>query len=135
MKTQLVCDLGSVHCVLQGYQQCSVTYVQSTYWQILFVGKDQKESISQLILVQHALQLLSSLNNTVTIVGINNEDDTLGVLEVMSPERSDFILSTDIPHGELDVLVLDSLDVETLMTKVSFCDSPRTRRIVAISYR
>ena len=30
----------------------------------------------------------------------------------MSPERSDLVLSSDIPHGELDVLVLDRLDVE-----------------------
>lgn len=84
-----------------------------TNWQILLVGEDQKNSIPQLILVQHALQLLSCLNNTITIVAINNEDDTLGVLEVMSPERSDFVLSTDIPHCELNVLVLDGLDVET----------------------
>jgi hypothetical protein len=79
----------------------------------LLVGENQKNGISELILVQHALQLLTGLNNTVTIVAINNEDDALGVLEVMSPERSDLILSTNIPNSELDVLVLDSLDVES----------------------
>jgi hypothetical protein len=31
----------------------------------------------------------------------------------VSPERTDLVLSTDIPHGKLNVLVLDSLDVET----------------------
>ena len=31
----------------------------------------------------------------------------------MSPQRSDLVLSSDIPHGELDVLVLDGLDVES----------------------
>jgi hypothetical protein len=36
----------------------------------------------------------------------------LGVLEVMAPERANLVLSTDIPHSEGDVLVLDSLDVE-----------------------
>lgn len=84
-----------------------------TYWQILFVGKDQEKSVTEFIFVQHALQLLASLNNTVAIVRVDDEDDTLGVLEVMSPQRSDLVLSADIPHGELDVLVLDSLDVET----------------------
>ncbi len=79
----------------------------------MLVGENQKNGISELILVQHALQLLTGLNNTVTIVAINNEDDALGVLEVMSPERSDLILSTNIPNSELDVLVLDSLDVES----------------------
>ena len=31
----------------------------------------------------------------------------------MSPEGTDLVLTTDIPDGELDVLVLDGLDVET----------------------
>jgi hypothetical protein len=84
-----------------------------TYGQILLVGKDQEKSIPQLVLVQHALELLTGLNNTVAIVAVDDEDDTLGVLEVMPPQRADLVLTTDIPHSELDVLVLDSLDVET----------------------
>lgn len=31
----------------------------------------------------------------------------------MPPERTDLVLSSDVPNGEGDVLVLDSLDVET----------------------
>jgi len=31
---------------------------------------------------------------------------------VMSPERPDLVLSTDIPHVELDVLHVDRLDIE-----------------------
>ena len=38
---------------------------------------------------------------------------TLCVLEVMTPQRSDFVLTTDIPHGKTNVLVLDSLYIET----------------------
>jgi hypothetical protein len=86
--------------------------VLDTDGQILLVGKNQKNSISKLILIQHALQFLPSLNNTVTIIAVNDEDDTLGVLEVMSPQRSDLVLSTNIPYGELNVLVFDSLNVE-----------------------
>lgn len=33
----------------------------------------------------------------------------------MSPERTDLVLTTDVPHGELNVLVLDGLDVEAWM--------------------
>jgi hypothetical protein len=51
----------------------------------LFVGENQKNGIPELILVKHTLQLLSGLNNTITIIAINDEDDALGVLEVMSP--------------------------------------------------
>lgn len=83
-----------------------------TYGKILFVGKDQEKSITKLVLVQHALEFLTCLNDTISIVGVDHEDDTLGILEVMPPERSDLVLATDIPHGELDVLVLDGFNVE-----------------------
>ena len=96
MQAKLVSDLSGVHGV----------------GQILLVGEDKEKSITELVLVEHALELLTGLDDTVAIVGVDDEDDTLGVLEVMSPERTDLVLSTDIPHGELDVLVLDSLDVE-----------------------
>ena len=97
VQAKLVGDLGGVHGV----------------GQILLVGEDEEESVTELVLVEHALELLTGLDNTVAIVGVDDENDTLGVLEVMSPERADLVLSTDIPHGELNVLVLDGLDVET----------------------
>lgn len=37
----------------------------------------------------------------------------LRVDKVMSPQRSDLVLSTDIPNCEIDVLVLDCLHVES----------------------
>lgn len=96
MQTQLVRNLSRVHRVRQ----------------ILLVGEDQQERISQLVLVQHALQLLTGLNDTVTVVAVDDEDDTLGVLEVVPPQRSNLVLSANIPNRELDVLVLDRLNVE-----------------------
>jgi len=84
----------------------------TTYRKILLVGEDQEESITQLVLVQHALQFLPSLNHTISVVGVDDEDDTLGILEVVSPQRTNLVLSTDIPHCELNVLVLDCLNVE-----------------------
>ena len=114
VKTQLVGDLGSVHGVLELCQQMSKYYwIPNTDGQILLVGEDQKNGISELILIQHALQFLSGLNNTIAIIAVNNEDDALSVLEVMSPQRSDLVLSTDIPYSELNVLIFDSLNVET----------------------
>lgn len=96
VQTQLVRNLSRVHRVRQ----------------ILLVGENQQERISQLVLVQHALQLLAGLNDTVTVVAVDDEDDTLRVLEVVPPQRSDLVLSTNIPDRELDVLVLDRLNVE-----------------------
>ncbi|KAI7498797.1 ADP-ribosylation [Hortaea werneckii] len=95
VETQLVRNLGRVHRVRQ----------------ILLVGEDQQERISQLVLVQHALQLFAGLNDTVTVIAVDDEDDTLGVLEVVPPQRSDLVLSTNIPDRELDVLVLDRIVV------------------------
>lgn len=37
----------------------------------------------------------------------------LCVLEVVSPQRSDLVLTTDIPNCEADVLVLNGLHIET----------------------
>jgi len=96
VKTKLVCDFGSVHGV----------------GKILLVGEDKEKSVTELILVQHALELFTCLDDTISVVGVDNEDDTLGVLEIMPPKRSDLVLPTNIPHCELDVLVLDSLNVE-----------------------
>lgn len=85
-----------------------------TYGKILFVGKDQEKRIPQLIFVQHSLQFLPSLDNTIAIIAVDNEDDPLGILEIMPPQRSDFVLPTDIPDRELNVFVFHCLDVEPL---------------------
>jgi len=66
MKSELIGDLCGVHRV----------------GQILFVGENKEESITELILVQHPLELFTGLRHTLTIVGVNNENDALGVLEV-----------------------------------------------------
>jgi len=97
VKAKLVGNLGGVHGIRQ----------------ILLVGENQEKSVPQLILVQHPLELLAGLRHTLSIVGVHDENDTLGVLEVMAPEGTDLVLSTNIPDGEGDVLVFDSLDIET----------------------
>lgn len=37
-------------------------------------------------LVQHSMQLIPCLNNSVPVVAINHKDKTLGVLEVVPPQ-------------------------------------------------
>lgn len=83
------------------------------YWKILFVGKDQKKGIPKFVFIQHPLQLLPGLNNTISVVAINHENDALSILEIVSPQGSNFVLSTHVPHSELNVLVFYSLNVET----------------------
>jgi hypothetical protein len=90
--------------------------MECAYRQILLVGEDEEDGLTELVLVEHALEFLACLDDTVAIVAVDDEDDTLGVLEVMSPERADLVLATDIPHGELDVLVLHGLDVKAYIS-------------------
>ena len=84
VKAELVGDLRRAHRV----------------WQILLVGKHQEHRITELIFVQHAVKLITRLGHTITIVAIDNENQTLGVLEVVSPERTNLVLSADVPHRE-----------------------------------
>jgi hypothetical protein len=118
VKTKLISDFGSVHCILSGISRVHQTPDRNTYGKILFVGKHKKESVPELVFVEHALQFLASLDHTVAIIAVNDKDDALCVLEVVSPQRSDLVLSTDIPHGELDVLVFDGLNVEAYQGSV-----------------
>lgn len=101
----------------------------------MLVGEDQENGIPQLIFVQHALELLSGLDNTIAIVAVDNKDDTLGVLEVMPPQGPDLVLSTNIPDGELDVLIFDRLNVEACESDQYACRwnfDERSGRVVEI---
>jgi hypothetical protein len=59
------------------------------------------------------VQLVVRLTYAVLIVGIHHEDQTLGVLAVVAPQRPDLVPAADVPHGERDLLVLHRLHVET----------------------
>mgnify|MGYP004415987879 CR=1 FL=1 len=59
------------------------------------------------------MKFISRLGDAVAIVTIDDEDQALRVLEVVSPQRTNFVLSSDIPHRERNVLVFDRFDVET----------------------
>lgn len=41
----------------------------------------------------------------------------------MPPQGTDLVLTTHIPHGELDVLVLNRLNIEAYFTRNSFTRS------------
>lgn len=97
VETELIGDLSSVHGVRK----------------ILLVGENEEESIAKFVFVQHPLKLLTSFRHTLTIVRVNDEDDALSVLEIMPPQGTDLVLTSYIPDGERDVLVLNSLDIES----------------------
>ena len=79
---------------------------------ILLVGEDEEDGVAEFVFREHLVKFITSLANTFTIVGVDDEDDTVGVLEVVSPERAELVLATNVPHGELDLFVFDGFDVE-----------------------
>jgi len=81
--------------------------------EILLVGKDEEDSVAELVLSEHLVELVVCFSDTLTVIAIDDKDKALSVLEVVAPEGTDLILATNIPHSEVDVLVLNSLDVET----------------------
>ncbi len=49
----------------------------------------------------------------VPVVAVYHKNESLGVLEVVPPQGPNLVLTAHIPHGKADVLVLDSLHIET----------------------
>merc|ERR1719354_453547 len=70
------------------------------------------KTASEFVFAQHSCKFISCLTNTISIVRINNENQSLGVLEVVSPQRTDFVLTADIPDGEGDVFVFHGFNIE-----------------------
>ena len=61
----------------------------------------------------HFGELVLRFSDTFPIVGIYNKYEALGVLEIVPPEGSNFVLTADIPNGETDVFVFHGLNIET----------------------
>ena len=59
------------------------------------------------------MQFLLRFIYPLPILTIDNEHQALSAGVVVSPKRTDFILSSYVPYIEFDVLIRDSLHVET----------------------
>lgn len=72
----------------------------------LFVSEDEKDGLAQLVLVEHAVQLIPRSVHTVPIVRVHHEDKPLRVLVIVPPQRPDLVLPSNIPnytgHGKND---------------------------------
>jgi len=88
---------------------------------VLLVGEDEDRDAAEIVLVDEVFKLLARglglrirnrARDAALIGAVDDEDKAIDALVVVAPERADDILAADVPHGEGDVLVLDSLDVE-----------------------
>jgi len=51
--------------------------------------------------------------DSLSVLTVNDENETLGASVIMSPQRTNLVLTSDVPNVELDILVCDRLDVES----------------------
>lgn len=79
----------------------------------MLVSKHQQNGVSEVVLLQHIMQFSFRLGHSFSIVGVYDEYQSLGVLEVVPPQRTDFVLAAHVPHRERDVFIFYRLDVET----------------------
>eukprot|EP00413_Alexandrium_margalefii_P015357 CAMPEP_0204533932 /NCGR_PEP_ID=MMETSP0661-20131031/12579_1 /ASSEMBLY_ACC=CAM_ASM_000606 /TAXON_ID=109239 /ORGANISM="Alexandrium margalefi, Strain AMGDE01CS-322" /LENGTH=327 /DNA_ID=CAMNT_0051540351 /DNA_START=136 /DNA_END=1118 /DNA_ORIENTATION=- len=80
--------------------------------QVLLVGKHEDHRVAHLLLVQHLGELLPGVLDAVAVVAVHDEDQPVGALVVVAPERPDLVLAADVPNGEIQILVLNRLDIE-----------------------
>jgi len=118
IKTVSTCSARALNVPLPVAQRVQSQFIRNLshahgIGQILFVAENKKNSIPKLILVEHLLKLLICLVDAFAIVRIYHEDQSLGILEVVTPQGTDLILTTNIPHCKVDVFVLNCLYVET----------------------
>ena len=84
MKPELISDFRSGHGPLN----------------ILLVGINENDGVLELFIVDHFVQFVSCVVHSFAVVGVHDEDDSLGVGIVVPPELSDLILTTDVPYVE-----------------------------------
>ena len=78
----------------------------------MLVGKDQQKRLFHFSIKNDPVKFLSCFVYSRPVVGVNDEDEALSTRKIVPPERSDLVLTTDIPHIELHILVRHRLDVE-----------------------
>lgn len=91
----------------------------SNRWTNIWFELDKKRTNKECLeynYIYHIWKLFFRFRNSVLVTGVNDKDETLCVLEVVPPQRSDLVLTSYVPHSEADVLVFDSLHIEAYNT-------------------
>ena len=81
-------------------------------WQILLIRKHKQQRILHLPVLNDARKFSASLFQTIAVAAVYDKHQALSTAEVVSPQRSDLILSTNVPDIEFGVLVRNGLHVE-----------------------
>lgn len=96
MKSKMVRDLGR----------------RQGSWIILLVCVHKEGNTSQFISLEQFSELCTCLSHTFPISRVDNVNQRIESFIIMSPQRSESVLTSNIPHGQSQILVLNSLDGE-----------------------
>lgn len=81
--------------------------------QVLLIRENQQQTLLHLPIAQYPMKFLLRLVDSFPILTINNKNEPLCSGVVVSPERSDFVLSSNIPYIKFNVLVRYGFYIET----------------------
>merc|ERR1712054_392018 len=81
---------------------------------ILLVSEHEDGDPTKGILVQQLVQLFSSLTQSVRVGTVDDINQCVGVLKVVLPVWADGFLPPDVPYIQLEALVQQALDIESL---------------------
>ena len=67
-----------------------------TFWQVLFISEYKDDGVPHLPVIDDPVQLLPGLVYPVPVRAVHHEDEALGARVVMSPQRTDLVLTSNI---------------------------------------
>ncbi len=73
--------------------------------QVLLVGEHEQRDILEVVLDKEGLKFLGALLQALLIGGVNDVNETIGVLEIILPVGANGALTTDIPNVQLEAIL------------------------------
>lgn len=58
------------------------------------------------------MQFLFCFVDSLSVLAVDDENETLSASVIVSPEWTDLVLTSNVPNVELDILVCDRLHIE-----------------------
>jgi len=96
-QTHLLLDLRRLHCICQ----------------ILLVSENEYDGFSHFSVVDDPMEFLSGLLDSIAVVAVHHENQALSSHVVMTPQRTNLVLTSNVPNVEFDVFVVDCFYVES----------------------
>ena len=73
--------------------------------EVLFVGEDEEGHLLQVVFGEQLLERLGAFGEAAVVGGVHHVDEPIRVLVVVLPVGSDCLLTTDVPHVQLEALL------------------------------